>query len=189
MNRWKHFKKICQHKFWVGNYCFRVGLVKQGLLHDLSKFSPTEFNESVRFYQGNSSPIDACKKECGYSEAWLHHRGRNKHHYEYWTDNYDNGGEPLVMPYRYAAEMICDYMGAGRAYYGKTFSFDKEYDWWLEKKKHNLLMHPAIKNFVTRIMKRCAEEDRFVSKKELIAIYNAEVILYYTKGEDKNARN
>ena len=61
-----HFKKICVHKHYVRKYCWKVGLYWRGITHDLSKFSPVEFWESVRYYQGNSSPIDACKKDKGY---------------------------------------------------------------------------------------------------------------------------
>ena len=130
MNFWKHWNKIRTHRKWVRHYCWGMGLYWQGLTHDLSKYSPTEFMESVRFYQGTSSPIDAAKRAKGYSDAWFHHKGRNKHHYEYWMDNFDLGGENIVMPYKYFAEMVCDYLAAGRAYMGKNFSYTAEYEWW-----------------------------------------------------------
>lgn len=148
VNIFKHFKKVCVHKYWVFYYCCKAGIPVQGLLHDISKFSPTEFFESVKYYQGTSSPIDACKKENGLSAAWMHHKGRNKHHYEYWQDNFDNGGTPIEMPIKYKKEMICDYLGAGKAYYGKDFTYMKEYLWWQEKKKNPLAMHPNVKQFV-----------------------------------------
>lgn len=115
----------------------------------MSKFSPTEFWESVRYYQGNRSPIDACKEDNGISKAWLHHKGRNKHHYEYWVDNFDKGGAPLKMPYKDALEMLCDYLGAGRAYMGKDFSYEKEYEWWLKKCEKPLAMHPQTKMYIS----------------------------------------
>ena len=122
----QHFVKVCKHKHYVRQYCWKLGLYKQGILHDISKFSPIEFWESVKYYQGNRSPIDACKEDKGYSMAWLHHKGRNPHHYEYWQDNFDKGGEPLQMPFKYVLEMLCDYLGAGRAYMGKQFTYEKE---------------------------------------------------------------
>lgn len=149
-NTWLHFKKICTHKYWVAYYCFKAGIPIRGLLHDMSKFSPTEFWESVAYYQGTSSPIDACKKANGWSKAWMHHKGRNAHHYEYWFDNFDKGGEALVMPYEYAVEMICDYLGAGRAYYGKEFTYQKEYSWWLNKRQHTS-MHMDMIKFVDKV--------------------------------------
>ena len=144
----KHFQKICTHKFWVGYYCFKAGIPWRGIKHDMSKFSPVEFWESVKYFQGTSSPIDACKKENGWSKAWQHHKGRNDHHYEYWQDDFDHGGKPLIMPFECALEMVCDYLGAGRAYQGKDFTYAGEYAWWDAKKRNPLAMHPAIKEFV-----------------------------------------
>lgn len=152
INIFRHFKKICIHKYWVFHYCCKMGIPVQGLLHDLSKFSPVEFWESVKYYQGNSSPIDACKKDKGWSAAWMHHKGRNKHHYEYWVDNLDNGGTPLEMPLKYKKEMLCDYLGAGRAYYGKDFTYEKEYEWWQNKLSKPLAMHENNKDFISKYM-------------------------------------
>lgn len=174
----KHFKTICKHKYWVGKYCFKVGFYKQGILHDLSKFSPTEFIESVKYYQGTSSPIDACKKDKGCSNAWLHHKGRNKHHYEYWQDNFDKGGESLLMPFEYAVEMLCDYLGAGRAYMGDKFSYGAEYNWWLNKMKNPVAMHPLNKNFIEKVLCELARREKanlktdfMLTKKYLKAVY------------------
>ena len=151
-NIFLHLKKICVHKWWVFYYCCQAGIPWRGFMHDWSKFSPTEFWESVRYYQGTSSPIDACKKENGYSKAWMHHKGRNPHHYEYWVDNFDNGGQPLVMPYKFALEMLCDYLGASRAYLGKDFTYEKEYQWWAKKCAKPLAMHPRTREFITHCL-------------------------------------
>ena len=154
MKMLKHFTTICKHKYWVFYYCCKAGIPWRGLTHDLSKFSPIEFFEGVKYYQGTSSPIDACKKANGWSAAWLHHKGRNKHHYEYWQDNFDNGGTPLQMPYKDALEMICDYLGAGRAYSGKNFTLLDEYIWWQSKKRKNLAMHPHTIEFIDTMMSK-----------------------------------
>lgn len=146
----KHLKKVCTHKYWVFRYCVKAGIPLQGIFHDMSKFSIVEFFESVKYYQGDSSPIDAAKKDKGYSNAWMHHKGRNKHHYEYWQDNFDNGGTSLEMPVKYKKEMICDYMGAGRAYYGKQFTFEKEYKWWQNKKAKPIAMHKNDLAFIDK---------------------------------------
>ena len=153
-NIFKHFKKICVHKYWVFYYCCKAGIPLQGLLHDLSKFSPTEFWEGVKYYQGDRSPIDACKEDKGYSEAWLHHKGRNKHHYEYYQDNFDKGGTHLEMPMKYKIEMLCDYLGAGRAYYGKYFTYDKEYKWWKNKISNPIAMNDNDKDFINEQLER-----------------------------------
>ena len=123
INTFKHLRKILIHKYWVGLYCFKCGLYWRGLVHDLSKFSPAEFFESVKYYQGDRSPIDRCKEVNGWSKALQHHKGRNDHHYEYFIDNLDNGGEAIEMPKDCVLELIADYLGAGRAYMGKSFSY------------------------------------------------------------------
>jgi hypothetical protein len=140
-NTWLHFKKVCIHKYWVAKYCFKAGLYWQGIMHDMSKFSWIEFWESVRYYQGTSSPINACKADKGYSLAWQRHKGHNPHHYEYWTDRYDDGTVAIEMPYKYEVELICDWIGAARAYLGKDFSYQKEYKWLVNKLKNT---HPKI---------------------------------------------
>lgn len=142
-----HLRTVARHRFWVRHYCFLAGLYWQGLTHDLSKYSSTEFWESVRYYQGARSPIDACKEANGFSMAWLHHRGRNRHHWEYWVDNFQSGMTPIKMPYRYAAEMFCDFLGAGRAYMGKSFDIGKEVSWW-QRKRETVIMHPITKRFI-----------------------------------------
>lgn len=83
MKIFKHFYKICKHKFYVGKYCFMAGIPFRGIKHDMSKFSPIEFFEGAKYYQGSRSPIEACKENNEYSKAWLHHKGCNPHHYEY----------------------------------------------------------------------------------------------------------
>lgn len=93
--RWKHFKTICKHKAVVFKECRACGITWQGLVHDLSKFSPAEFTASAKYFQGDKSPIEAEKEATGYSAAWNHHKGHNPHHWEYWTD-FDEDGEVTV---------------------------------------------------------------------------------------------
>lgn len=149
-----HLKTVCKHKYYVFKYCCKAGIPIEGLFHDMSKFSPVEFWESVRYYQGNRSPIDACKEENGWSACWLHHKGRNKHHYQYWIDGIDEGGEPVEMPHRYVKEMICDFLGAGNAYMGENFTYSAEREWWENKKKKcpDMIIHPKTKGIVDRFM-------------------------------------
>lgn len=115
--RWKHFKTVCKHKAFVYRECKACGIWWQGVIHDLSKFGVTEFVPSARYFQGNKSPIDAEKESVGYSIAWLHHKGINKHHWEWWTD-FDKNGRVITnkIPKKYVIEMICDWIGAGKAY-------------------------------------------------------------------------
>lgn len=156
-----HLQTVLTHKKWVFYYCCKAGIPLQGLVHDLSKFSPTEFMESINYYTGTHSPIDECKKKNGVSYAWMHHKGRNPHHYEYWQDNFDKGGQPIKMPYKYAVELLCDYLGAGRAYQRERFTYHGEYEWWKDKLNKNIAMHPQTKKFVSMILR-----DMMVAEKD-----------------------
>jgi len=155
----KHFVTITKHKIAVMKNCFKAGLYWQGIVHDLSKYSPTEFFESVKYYQGTRSPIDACKEVKGYSEAWLHHKGRNKHHYEYWQDGFDKGTIHLQMPFKYALELVCDYLAAGQVYMGKNFTYQAELEWWHGKLQNNIAMDPKTKAFVTTMLETMAADN------------------------------
>lgn len=174
-----HFKKICTHKYWVAYYCFKAGLYWQGLMHDMSKFSWIEFWESVKYYQGTSSPIDACKADKGYSLAWQHHKGCNPHHYEYWTDRYDDGTVALEMPYKYVVELICDWLGAGRAYFGDKFSYEKEWEWWRNKieNKHPK-MNQQTANFVDHVFWNLKHEEERGSKDPFSEISSCLPVLF-----------
>lgn len=108
----------------------------------MSKFTPIEFINSVRYYTGTHSPIDEEKKDKGYSLGWLHHRGRNPHHWEYWIDNFSKGGEPIEIPKKYMVEMICDWIGAGKAYLGKSWTRETPFEWFINKIKNNeIILH------------------------------------------------
>lgn len=146
-----HLQTVLTHKKWVFYYCCKAGIPLQGLVHDLSEFSPTEFMESINYYTGTHSSIDECKKKNGVSYAWMHHKGRNPHHYEYWQDNFDKGGQPIKMPYKYAVELLCDYLGDGRAYQRERFTYKGEYEWWLKKRELIKSMHPHTFRFVDKI--------------------------------------
>lgn len=128
-NAIKHFNLVLRHKHRVLINCVKCGIVWRGLVHDLSKFSPTEFFESVKYYRGNRSPLGVCRKETGVSLAWLHHKGRNKHHIEYWLDT-ECEITPL-MPYKYAVECVCDKLAATRIYAGKDYSTELPLKHWL----------------------------------------------------------
>lgn len=124
MKPWKHFKTITHHRMLVMVYCFRVGLIWQGLVHDLSKYSPTEFLPGARYYQGNRSPNSVEREQNGCSQAWIHHKGRNRHHFEYWNDMniQTRRYESIEMPRRYFAEMIMDRIAASKVYKGKYYT-------------------------------------------------------------------
>ena len=117
----KHAHTVLNHKKEVLRLCIIAGIPLQGLVHDLSKFTPVEFIESAAFYQGDKTPIRVIKDTKGVCEAWLHHKGCNKHHWDYWVDNLSIGGTPNKMPYRYALEMACDIIAASKVYNGAKY--------------------------------------------------------------------
>lgn len=135
-NAWKHFRTITRHRHLVMRNCFRVGLYRRGLLHDLSKYGWTEFRVGVRYYQGTRSPNAAERETEGYSSAWMHHKGRNKHHYEYWTDL-----KPVPMPTEYLVEMVMDRIAACKVYRGAAYD-DGDALAYLEKAGEGRMMHP-----------------------------------------------
>lgn len=126
MKAWQHLKTINHHKWLVLCGCFRVGLYWQGICHDLSKYSPTEFRTGARYYQGNRSPNAAEREDKGYSEAWMHHKGRNRHHCEYWSDmnRESKRYEPVPMPRKYLVEMVMDRRAACMTYQGDKYKDD-----------------------------------------------------------------
>lgn len=163
---WKHFKTITYHKFLVAKGCFRVGLYRQGLLHDLTKYSPTEFLVGMKYYQGTRSPNNAEREEKGYSGAWLHHKGRNKHHYEYWQDySLDSQGAlvPVPMPDRYFAEMIMDRIAASKVYQGSAYT-DASPLAYLHKGVKHPAIHPETEaklEFILEMLAQRGEEETF----------------------------
>lgn len=129
-----HLKTIHTHRKWVRHYCFLAGIPWRGLTHDLSKYSPVEFWESVKFWCSTRSPIEIAKENQGYSLAWLHHRGHNRHHWEYWYDDFEKGGIARLIPKKDFTELVCDYLGAAHAYEKQGFSFAHELHWWKTKR-------------------------------------------------------
>lgn len=159
MNFIGHFKTITHHKLLVMGYCFRVGLIRQGLMHDMSKYSPTEFLVGAKYYSGTRSPNASEREELGYSTAWMHHKGRNRHHLEYWTD-YGVGtpnmeGQP--MPTKYMVELCLDRIAACRVYNGDRYTDRDPLD-YLEKSRDSRLMHPKTQAQVVEILTMLSEK-------------------------------
>ncbi len=154
-----HLKTINAHKMLVMKYCFRVGLYRQGLLHDLSKYSLNEFIPGVIYYQGDRSPNNAQREAEGCSGAWLHHKGRNKHHYEYWIDYPTNKSEGLVgmeMPVKYVVEMFCDRVAASKNYNKEKYKDSDALDYFLKGKSHYVI-HPRTEALLFKLLKMLAE--------------------------------
>lgn len=158
MKAWKHFKTITKHKIKVGQLCFRIGLYKQGILHDMSKYSLCEFLTGARYYQGTKSPNAVERTEKGYSMAWLHHKGRNKHHYEYWNDvGKDKVIVGVKMPLKYVIEMVMDRIAASRVYKGESYT-DRAPLEYFNLTKDYILIHPETKALLEKLLKMLAKK-------------------------------
>ena len=170
MKFFQHLKTITHHKWLVLRGCFQVGLYRQGLCHDLSKYSPTEFLVGARFWQGTRSPNAAEREEKGYSEAWMHHKGRNRHHYEYWTDmnRATKRYESVPMPRKYLVEMVMDRIAACKVYQGKDYTDGSALVYYENSMERNL-MHPRTQKelqFILRMLRDRGEADTFRYLKE-----------------------
>ncbi len=162
MKAWQHFKTITKHKILVANGCFKVGLYWQGLTHDLSKYSPTEFRIGARYYQGTRS---AEREDKGYSEAWMHHKGRNKHHYEYWVDLNPKTRryEAVEMPRKYFVEMVMDRRAACMTYQGKNYTAASPLEYF-ERSRERTFMNPETQkqlHYVLTMLRDRGEKETF----------------------------
>ncbi len=145
MKAWQHFKTITHHKWLVMQGCFRVGLYWQGITHDLSKYAPSEFCVGVRYYQGTRSPNAAEREENGFSTAWMHHKGRNRHHYEYWMDlnRQTLRYEFCPMPRKYLVEMVMDRRAACKIYQKDRYTDAAPLE-YMNRSRDRDLMHPQV---------------------------------------------
>ena len=161
MHAWAHFKTITHHRHLVRKGCFQVGLYWQGLTHDLSKYFPSEFLVGAKYYQGTRSPNNAEREDIGYSSAWLHHKGRNKHHYEYWIDyslHAEPGGMlPCPMPKKYIAEMIMDRIAACKTYQGSAYTDASPLEYY-QQGKDPAPLHPYTRKHLEHLLRMLAEK-------------------------------
>ncbi|MBQ9376051.1 MAG: catalase [Ruminococcus sp.] len=156
---WEHFKTITKHRHMVIRHCAKAGILWQGLFHDLSKYSPTEFLAGAKHYLGDRSPNEGERSSYGYSVAWMHHKGRNKHHFEYWTD-YDINTRvmsPVKMPIKYVKEMFCDRVAASKTYNGKNFTNSHPLEYFLRSKGKRMI-HPETSDFLEKLLTMFRDE-------------------------------
>lgn len=163
MNFWKrlfgHFLTVTRHRHKVIAHCAKAGILWQGLRHDLSKYTPTEFVPGVRYYTGKRSPNEGERERFGYSKAWMHHKGRNKHHYEYWVDyNLETKrNEPVIMPYNYVAEMFCDRLAASKIYNGSKYTDRSPLEYFEHRKPHRSI-HLKTRDEIEKLLVMNAEQ-------------------------------
>jgi hypothetical protein len=148
----KHLKTIRKHRRHVRKMCWKLGLFWQGLTHDLSKYSIEELR-MCKYWTGKGSPHQACREAIGYSPSWIHHYHKNKHHFQYWWDEDEEGKIiPIKMPYKYVVESVCDMIGASKAYGGNKWQESAVWSYWLEKCKGKRIMHPESAQFVEKLL-------------------------------------
>lgn len=155
MKWFSHLRTICRHKRMVRRHCFQVGLYRQGLLHDLSKYTPVEFLPGARYYQGTRSPNDIQRQREGVSTAWLHHKGRNKHHLEYWLDygpGPDHRMTGMRMPVRFVVEMFCDRVAASKNYRGRAYRDSDAWEYYDRAQVTKELLHPESRALLEQLL-------------------------------------
>lgn len=154
MNKtWEHFKTITRHRNKVLINCIRAGIFRQGLTHDLSKYSPEEFWNGVKYYQGTRSPHEGEREAYGFSYGWMHHKGRNKHHFEYWTDYspVTKKMEPVKMPLKYVKEMFCDRVAASKIYMKENYTDGAPLEYFLRAKGRRVI-HPETSQLIEKLL-------------------------------------
>ena len=170
-----HLKTINKHKCYVTMLCFKCGLYKQGILHDLSKYSPTELKTGAKYWVGTRSPNSIERETIGYSSAWLHHKGRNRHHYEYWIDYSSKKDTPelvgMKMPLKYVIEMFCDRVAASKTYNKEKYTDADSLKYYMRGRGHYVI-HPDTDELLHKLLEMLAQkgEDETFSyiKKELL---------------------
>ncbi len=159
MNFIRHFKTITRHRHRVIYHCARCGLLWRGLMHDLSKYSPSEFFPGVKYYLGTRSPNEAERNEKGYSGAWLHHKGRNRHHFEYWTDYNmtERRVMPVKMPFVFVVEMFCDRVAASKIYQGDKYTDSHPIEYF-KRGKDTRSIHPETSDLLESFLVMLSEK-------------------------------
>ena len=172
MSLFGHLRTVTAHRHLVISHCARAGILWQGLRHDLSKYTPTEFINGVKYFQGYRSPNEREREIKGFSEAWMHHKGRNRHHFEYWTDYNPNTKqmEPVPMPMKYIAEMFCDRLAASKTYNREAYTDAQPLAYFL-KGKNTRLIHPATSQTLEQLLtllSQQGEEAAFARIRQLL---------------------
>ena len=159
MKAFRHFSTITKHRHKVIVHCFKAGIGWQGLFHDLSKYTLSEFLAGAKYYQGNRSPNEVERELFGYSPAWLHHKGRNRHHFEYWTDYNPKEKRiaPVKMPTKYVIEMFCDRVAASKIYQGDKYNDKHPLDYFLRGKPTRFI-HPETSDLLEKLLTMLSEK-------------------------------
>ncbi len=161
MNPIGHFRTITKHRHKVIAHCAKAGILWQGLFHDLSKYSPAEFIPGAKNYSdGKKSPNEQERIEKGYSFAWMHHKGRNRHHFEYWNDYnpHTKRREGVKMPIKYVKEMFCDRVAASKTYQGENYNDGFPIEYFLRGKPTRVMIHPETSDLIEKWLRLLSEK-------------------------------
>ena len=147
INLFRHLHTINTHRNLVMKMCFECSMYRQGLLHDLSKYSLAELIPSIRYYQGDRSPVGYEKSIKGYSLGWLHHKGRNKHHWEYWVDRKEKDItiEVYPMPFEYMLESVIDRISASMTYKKNSYTDSEPYSFFINSLEYNTMNPDTVR--------------------------------------------
>ena len=157
----RYLKSQMRHKWFVFVECCRLGIPHLGIIHDLSKFLPSEWLGYARYFYGNYLPLAEIPGDWKYrvwskedvaaqfDVAWLHHQHRNKHHWQRWLLTLDSARSDgkliaLPMPPRYRREMLADWRGAGRAY------GNPDTKGWYFANREQMTLHPETRAWIEK---------------------------------------
>lgn len=148
----KYLSYVLRHKWFVFLAACRLGIPWRGLVHDLSKFRPSEWFPYVEHFHGRKAkpwrdstgyykPTDT--GDPAFDFAWFLHQKRNQHHWQWWTLPEDGGGlKVLPMSDACRREMLADWRGAGRAQ-GKPDTLT-----WYAKNREKMTLHPDARAWI-----------------------------------------
>jgi len=152
----KYLNYVIRHKWFVFVECYKLGIPWLGIIHDWSKFKPSEFIPYARYFYGNypeasSNPTYSNKLfkediDHHFDKAWLYHFHRNKHHWQFWLLQKDDGPiKNIPIPIKYLKEMLADWKGAGKAITGRDDIIE-----WYTKNKQNINLNLINRKWIER---------------------------------------
>lgn len=153
----KYLRYILRHKYFVFIECCKLGIPWQGMIHDLSKFSPAEWTAYVHKFFGGPWPkaleIHGDRRnsiswfqenvDSAFDRAWQHHQDHNPHHWEHWSIT---GGvivdgnsihEGIQIPHNYILEMFADWTAMSKA------KGEPNCRKWYQQNRSSIVLHPA----------------------------------------------
>jgi len=169
----KYLSYIVRHKWFVLLACIEHGIIWRGLIHDWSKFLPSEWFPYAEAFYGRGAQLREKKRKTGYltpdetleldriqrafDRAWLSHQHRSPHHWQHHILREDSGGTKLLrMSIAEGTEMVCDWIGTGRAITGKKGT---TLDWYL-RNRNNMALDYATRCMVEHML-GVPEDQRF----------------------------